>query len=63
MEEETIGIWENEDGDYTWECPCCGRINTITDEDDEENFDAISIGEVVDICCYNCEECFEGRLE
>lgn len=62
MEEELIGIYENEDGDYTWECPHCGRINTITVEDDGEDFDTVSIGEVVDVYCEKCGDYFEAQL-
>lgn len=63
MEEEIVGIEENDYGQYHAECPYCGHIIDI--DDDLQGFgteDAIKNDEIVEIYCDECESYFDGQL-
>lgn len=63
MEEEIVGIEENDYGQYHAECPYCGHIVNIND--DIQGYGAeksIRSNEIIEIYCDKCESYFEAQL-
>lgn len=63
MEEEIVGIYDEDGQGYICDCPYCGHIIDI--DDDLQGFgteDAIKNDEIVEIYCDECESYFEAQL-
>lgn len=63
MEEELVGIEENDYGIYNAICPYCSNIVEITDGlQDVRTEEAVRNGEIVEIYCDKCGSYFEAQL-
>lgn len=63
MEEELIGIEENDYEQYQAECPYCHNIVDIDDGTQESGIEEdIRNNEIVEVYCDKCESYFEAQL-
>lgn len=63
MENEIIGIEENEYGEFTTECPYCGHIVTINTDTQYGNIiNDLNAGYVVEVYCDECDSSFEAQI-
>lgn len=62
MEEEIVGIYDEDGQGYICDCPICGNTVHIEEYADDETIDMITDNEVVEIYCDECESYFEAQL-
>lgn len=62
MEEELVGIYDDDERGYICLCPCCGNTVYIEDYADDETIDRITDNEIVGIYCDECESYFDAQL-
>lgn len=62
MEEEIVGIYDEDGQGYICDCPICGNTVHIEEYADDETIDMITNNEVVEIYCDKCDSCFEAQL-
>jgi hypothetical protein len=62
MEEEIVGIYDEDGQGYICDCPICGNTVHIEEYADDETIDMITDNEVVEIYCDKCDSYFEAQL-
>lgn len=60
MEEEIVGIYDEDGQGYICDCPICGNTVHIEEYADDETIDMITDNEVVEIYCDKCDSYFEA---
>lgn len=62
MEEEIVGIYDEDGQGYICDYPICGNTVHIEEYADDETIDMITDNEVIEIYCDECESYFEAQL-
>lgn len=62
MEEEIVGIYDEDGQGYICDCPICGNTVHIEEYADDETIDMITDNKVVEIYCDKCDSYFEAQL-
>lgn len=62
MEEEIVGIYDEDGQGYICDCPICGNTVHIEEYADDETIDMITDNEVIEIYCDECGSYFEAQL-